>query len=77
MSRRSSPVWSFFTVINTTKQIAKCDMCKADISFKSSVSNLKRHITSKHPAVKIGSAALKAETADYKNANIITLFCLY
>lgn len=53
---RTSPVWSFFTITNSTNQIAKCDMCKATISFKSSVSNLKRHLIKKHPTVQIGEA---------------------
>lgn len=57
MSRRSSPIWSFFTVINSTNKIAKCDICKTDISFKSSVSNLKRHMIKKHPTIKIGGEA--------------------
>lgn len=69
MSKRSSPIWDFFTIINSTTQIAKCDMCKANISFKSSVSNLKRHIIKKHPTVKIGEVETRSSSSSISATN--------
>lgn len=53
MSKRS-PVWLYFSVVDNYKKIAKCDVCKQKLSFKYSVSNLKKHFTGKHPTIKIG-----------------------
>lgn len=51
VKRKSSPIWDFFTP--TSDEIAKCDLCKQCFSYKTSVSNLKRHMQRKHPTVSL------------------------
>lgn len=47
MAPKTSPVWEFFTIISHVK--ARCDICKAILSYKgSSTSNLNKHLL-KHP----------------------------
>lgn len=53
MNRRSSPVWNFFSIANATTYTAKCNLCKSIMSYKTSVSNLKKHLLRKHPTVEI------------------------
>lgn len=51
--QKISFVWSYFTVYESDKKTAKCDLCGQICCYKSTVSNLKKHITSKHPTVNI------------------------
>jgi len=46
MDRRNSSVWSYFTIVDNV--YAKCDICKKDKSYKSSLTNLKKHLSSCH-----------------------------
>ncbi|KAL0811816.1 hypothetical protein ABMA28_009244 [Loxostege sticticalis] len=46
---RKSVVWDHFT--NIGQSVAVCHICKTKLSFKSSVTNLKKHIDRKHPTV--------------------------
>lgn len=65
--KKSSVVWNFFTVCDVEKELAKCDLCHQTLSFKSSISNLKKHIERKHPTIE-----LKA-TGNTKIRNISTV----
>lgn len=47
LNRKSSCVWSHFTVIDNTS-FAKCDICKRKYSFKTCVTNLKTHLAKAH-----------------------------
>ncbi|KAL4153704.1 hypothetical protein QTP88_001537 [Uroleucon formosanum] len=47
MNRKTSDIWSHFTVIENTT-FAKCNICKKKYSFKTSVTNLKTHYFSSH-----------------------------
>lgn len=51
--RRSSGVWEFFQAVDAV--FATCNMCKTKLSYKTSVTNLKRHTSSRHPTVTIPS----------------------
>lgn len=53
MSRRTSPVWNLFSNADNKNNLVKCNICKDTISYKSSVTYLKRHILKKHPTVNI------------------------
>ncbi|CAH1107682.1 unnamed protein product [Psylliodes chrysocephalus] len=53
MDRKKSTLWSFFQP--TTDQKATCNLCRQNISYKTSISNLKRHLQRKHPLVNITS----------------------
>lgn len=46
MNRRSSFVWSYFTIKDNYN--AKCDICSKIYLYKSSVTNLKKHLSSCH-----------------------------
>nr|XP_015839926.1 PREDICTED: zinc finger BED domain-containing protein 4-like [Tribolium castaneum]XP_015839927.1 PREDICTED: zinc finger BED domain-containing protein 4-like [Tribolium castaneum] len=59
-SSKRSPIWNFFTPIDKDK--AKCDLCSQKMSYKSSTSNMKRHVQRKHPTVK-----MKPEVEKNKN----------
>lgn len=47
MNRKTSDIWSHFTVIENTT-FAKWNICKKKYSFKTSVTNLKTHYFSSH-----------------------------
>lgn len=47
MSRKTSNIWSYFTVVDNTT-FAKCNISKTKYSFKTSVTNLKTHMNSSH-----------------------------
>lgn len=44
--RRSSDIWKHFTKIDSNN--AKCDICKKSYSYKTSVTNLKKHLHHSH-----------------------------
>ncbi|CAG4955698.1 unnamed protein product [Parnassius apollo] len=49
--RVNSVAWEHFT--DKGQQMAECNICKIQLSFKSSVSNLTKHIKRKHPFVNL------------------------
>ncbi|XP_025834211.1 beta-ureidopropionase-like [Agrilus planipennis] len=53
MSRRSSVLWKIFTIEDQVKNLARCDICRQLFSYKTSISNLKKHLLKKHPTVQI------------------------
>lgn len=46
MDNRYSSVWEHFTIIDGMH--AKCDICKHKYSYKSTLTNLKKHLSNKH-----------------------------
>ncbi|KAJ2954342.1 hypothetical protein O0L34_g2603 [Tuta absoluta] len=48
---KTSNLWNCFDSIDTVNKIAICKMCKVRLSYKSSTSNLKKHLERKHPTV--------------------------
>lgn len=44
--RRSSDIWKHFTKIDSIN--AKCDICKKNYSYKTSITNLKKHLSHSH-----------------------------
>lgn len=63
--QRYSELWNFFTPIEDD-YFATCNMCKRKLSFKTTNSNLKKHLNSNHPTVLLPSSvahlcAVKAE----------------
>ncbi|KAG8285604.1 hypothetical protein J6590_077028 [Homalodisca vitripennis] len=51
--QKSSALWSFFKVVNEVEKIAKCGICQINLSYRSTISNLKHHITKRHANVNI------------------------
>ncbi|KAG8225382.1 hypothetical protein J437_LFUL016807 [Ladona fulva] len=60
--KRKSAVWQFFTPVDDSKAI--CEVCKGVISYKSSITNLRSHLTHKHKAVILLPPSWKAESED-------------
>ncbi|KOB74120.1 Uncharacterized protein OBRU01_02555 [Operophtera brumata] len=56
---RTSEIWSQFTVESEHNKIAVCNLCKQKCSFKTTVSNLKKHIHNKHVGVTPASSQLR------------------
>lgn len=44
--RRTSDIWKHFTKVDS--KVAKCDVCKKSYSFKTSLTNLRKHINNAH-----------------------------
>lgn len=57
MAQKSSILWNFFDICDNEKQIAKCNLCHQKLSFKSTITNLKKHIGRKHPTVQLTKSA--------------------
>lgn len=53
---KTSNLWNSFDSIDTVNKIAPCKMCKVRLSYKSSTSNLKKHMERKHPTVQFISS---------------------
>lgn len=53
--QRYSELWNFFTPIEDDC-FATCNMCKRKLSFKTTNSNLKKHLNSNHPTVLLPSS---------------------
>ncbi|CAH0714329.1 unnamed protein product, partial [Brenthis ino] len=52
-NKKTSVVWDHFTDIGGSRGV--CNICKVQMSYKSSVSNLKKHLQRKHPTICIVS----------------------
>lgn len=48
MSRKSSDIWKHFNPEDNVSKVATCNLCQSNISFKSTISNLKLHLKRKH-----------------------------
>nr|CAD7610390.1 unnamed protein product [Timema genevievae] len=59
--RKRSEIWNLFTPMD--QEFANCNMCKQRLSYKTSVSNLKKHMQRKHPGVALPSFDNKPATS--------------
>lgn len=57
-----SHLWSYFSVSDRTKQRARCDICGQILSYKTTTSNLKKHLDRKHPTVTVSTSNILDET---------------
>ncbi|GLV43586.1 uncharacterized protein CBL_20529, partial [Carabus blaptoides fortunei] len=65
--RKTSGMWQFFESIGS--MYAKCNICKSKISYKTTLSNLKKHMRSKHPTVALpGSSNQPAKRDQHEKA---------
>lgn len=51
MKRKRSNLWNFFDAVDKESKMAKCNVCYLKFSYKTSTSNLKKHMKNKHPLV--------------------------
>lgn len=54
MDKRTSGIWAHFTIVDYKNCIAKCDLCLKKYSFKSTLTNLKKHLFGCH-GIKLSS----------------------
>ena len=59
MSKKTSIIWNFFHINDNKKQLAKCDLCHVVLCFKSSITNLKKHLQRKHPTINLNVTSKK------------------
>uniref|UniRef100_A0A6P7H1Y9 Uncharacterized protein LOC114345090 n=1 Tax=Diabrotica virgifera virgifera TaxID=50390 RepID=A0A6P7H1Y9_DIAVI len=55
--RKISGMWQFFEMVDET--YASCNICKNNISYKTSISNLKKHMQKKHPTTALPESSRK------------------
>ncbi|CAH1115480.1 unnamed protein product [Psylliodes chrysocephalus] len=55
-SAKKSEILNFFEIKPKADKIAVCNICKTDLSYKSSSNNLRKHMQRKHPLVKLSSS---------------------
>lgn len=64
---KTSTLWMYFTCLDEAKKIARCDLCGLRMSFRSTITNFRTHITRKHPTVNLKvekqNSAITSETA--------------
>lgn len=46
-------MWAYFTVLDANLKLAKCNMCGMKTSYRSTTTNLKSHLSRKHPTVNL------------------------
>lgn len=55
--KKTSEIWRFFDPIDEV--FAKCNICKNKISYKTTTSNLKKHMKTKHPTVTLPESSTR------------------
>lgn len=63
--QKTSSIWQNFTVVDSN--FATCDICKRKLSYKTSVTNLKKHLTKAHLIYSNVSQVKKIIIKIYKN----------
>nr|CAH7732215.1 unnamed protein product [Callosobruchus chinensis] len=51
--RRTSSLWKYFEIVDDVYGKARCKLCSRQLSCRSTNSNLKNHLSSKHPTEKV------------------------
>lgn len=44
----TSTIWNNFTAVDRQRRVASCDLCGAMLSYRSTVSNMRKHLMRKH-----------------------------
>lgn len=63
-SIKSSSIWNFFTEKPNADKIAICNICKEELTFKSTSNNLKKHTERKYPLVNLNLNTSRQQTPD-------------
>lgn len=64
---RTSYLWSYFTVSDESNKIARCDLCGQCCSYKTTPTNLKKHLASKHPTVNLPTKDTTSKEKNYSS----------
>nr|XP_022910336.1 zinc finger BED domain-containing protein 1-like [Onthophagus taurus] len=65
--RKISEIWLFYDQVD--EFFAKCNLCKRVFSYKTSITNLKKHLECKHPTVSIPSSSTSTARRDSTSSN--------
>ncbi|XP_004925103.1 uncharacterized protein LOC101746612 isoform X1 [Bombyx mori] len=68
-SRRTSQAWKYFGILDEAKCLARCNLCLSVMSFRTSVSNLMKHVKTKHP---FAHSQMKKEIANSEKRSSYT-----
>nr|CAI5867975.1 unnamed protein product [Callosobruchus analis] len=49
--QKTSYLWGYFTITDQNSKICKCDLCDQKLCYRSTVSNLKKHLNRRHPTI--------------------------
>lgn len=55
MKRKTSEIWCFFRAVDDT--FALCNICKAKLSYKTTTTNLSKHMNRMHPNANVSGSA--------------------
>lgn len=58
--QKTSYLWGYFSITDQNNKICKCDLCGQTLCYKSTVSNLKKHMDRRHPTINL-KAHLKSD----------------
>ncbi|ERL87416.1 uncharacterized protein LOC109541682 [Dendroctonus ponderosae] len=50
---KRSFLWNYFTVKDAEQKLCKCDLCKQILCYKSTITNLKKHMVRRHPTINL------------------------
>lgn len=50
-NNKTVAIWNFFEKSGSAAKMAKCNYCRNDFSYKTTITNLKKHLKQKHGAV--------------------------
>nr|CAI5865858.1 unnamed protein product [Callosobruchus analis] len=68
--RKRSSLWKYFEILDDLLSKARCRLCDHELSYRTSTSNLKKHLLSKHPTTeRITSEPRKPRSS--KNVQIV------
>lgn len=65
---KTSKLWKYFKPVDD--HFAICNMCSQKLSYKTSTSNLKKHMESKHPNTKL------LKNHENRKAQVCLIMCL-
>ncbi|XP_018576347.1 uncharacterized protein LOC108914914 [Anoplophora glabripennis] len=68
--RKRSLMWDFFQPLAETK--ACCNLCKLNFSYKSSTSNLRKHLIRRHPTILISEKCSATNDSDIEVKTDVT-----
>lgn len=61
--RKMSALWRVFTITDKVNKMAICGFCGHHLSYKSSITNLKKHLERKHPDMHVSAPSQKPAAA--------------
>ncbi|CAH1104553.1 unnamed protein product [Psylliodes chrysocephalus] len=74
--RKPSQIWKYFTKKNVGEYVAYCNICKKELGYRSTTSNLKKHLDRKHPQIKLVKSEVELEKPIPEASLKTCLICL-